>query len=168
MSRYAFGDKALSGFVRQKINADGELCYKGSFYLFGSKAPIYLSIEPMDKFVKGEKAYKVFTYMLPVDKQMTSGWAKVPLGVASRQRMAAIRKVKEIVKQLGVVYEYKQINEEKIQKKVCKKCIKAKNAEWENRLRETVASHVERQRAIYERKIQRLLAHGKRVKRKTN
>ena len=63
MSRYVFGDKALSGFVRQKINADGELCYKGAFYLFGSKAPIYLSIEPMDKFVKGEKAYKVFTYM---------------------------------------------------------------------------------------------------------
>jgi hypothetical protein len=158
---YRFGERALSGFVRQKLNPDGELFYKGVIHLFGAKVPIYLSIEPHDKYVKGEKVYKVFTYLAPMPSEKKGNVLHVALGSATRERIKAIRKVEETVKNLGVVYEYQKRNEEKIQKDICKRCIKAKDNEWRERLREAVRSNVARQKEICRRKVQKLLARRK-------
>jgi hypothetical protein len=162
--KYRFGDKALSGFVRQKLSPDGELFYKGVFHLFGSKVPIYLSIEPHDKFVKGEKVYKVFTYLAPMPSITKMNAIQVALGSATRGRMKAVKKLEETVSKLGVAYEYQKINEERIQKSICRRCIREKNKEWRTKLQDAVRSNVERQRDICRRKVQRLLANRKNSK----
>lgn len=185
--KYRFGDKALSGFVRQKINQEGDIFYKGAFHLFGSKVPIYLYIEPYDKYVKGEKLYKVFTYLTPMPSITKRQSIQVALGSATRSRMKAVNKLEETVKKLGVAYEYQKINEERIQKNICRGCIKSQKSEWEHkleeqareernkrkalaeqwriRLRKAVKSTTKRQREICERKIQRLLARIQRNQR---
>jgi hypothetical protein len=166
--KYHFGDRALNGFVRQQINKDGELSYKGLIHLFGTQVPIYLSIEPMDKYVKGEKVYKVLTYLSPMPYEKKGSWVQVALGEGSRKRLKAIKKVKEIVSKLGVAYEYQKRNEEKIQNEKCRHCKAAIKREWQERLRTAVESNVKRQREIRDRKIQRLLANRKRNKRNAN
>ena len=110
---YRFGDKALSGFVRQKLNTLGDLYYKGVIHLFGTKVPIYLSIEPYDKYVKGEKVYSVYTYLSPMPVEKTKRAIRVALGTATRQRMQAVRKLETTVKKLGVLYEYQKRNEKR-------------------------------------------------------
>lgn len=162
MNPYYLGDKALSGFARQKIDKNGELTYKGVIHLFGSKVPIYLSLEHYDKYIKGEKVYKILTYLTPIPVENNKSVFKNAVRVASRARFKAIRHVEEIVKKLGVAYEYYESNKETEQQKKCKECKERIKAEWEERLRETVRSNVERQREICKRKVQRLLAGRKR------
>lgn len=160
-TRYCFGDKALSGFATQKLNQEGELFYKGAFYLFGSKIPIYLSLEPTDKTAKGEKVYNIFTHLLPVPIDKSKRFLEIPLRSASRQRLQAIKKLQEICQKLGVVYEYHQINKEREEKKKCKACKRELAKEWRTRLQAAVGSNVERQREIRKRQVQKLLARRK-------
>ena len=158
MNKYFFGDKALSGFARQQIDENGELKYKGCIYLFGSYVPIYLSLEPHDKYVKGEKVYKVFTYLTPIPAERKRNMFYIPARHASTARLKAIRKVEKIVKELGVSYDYYRCNKEKEDKQRCKACKKEIESEWRERLREAVSSNVERQRNIRKRQVQKLLA----------
>jgi hypothetical protein len=162
---YYFGDKALSGLARQQINKDGELCYKGVIHLFGSKVPIFLSVEPCDKYVKGEKLFKVFTYLTPIPAERKGSKLQVQLRTVSTQRLKAIKHVEKLVQKLGVIYEYENINKEKKDKLKCKSCKAELNKEWKARLQDAVRSNVARQKEICRRKVQRLLAYRKRNKR---
>jgi hypothetical protein len=168
MKNYFFGEKALSGYARQQINKDGELSYKGVIHLFGTKVPIYLSLEPEDKFVKGEKLYKVFTYLTPFPAKRLAKALRVPVMTASNARLKAIKHVATIIRKLGVVYEYQKRDEEKIERQACRICISNTEAVWKRRLREAVQRATQRQREICDRKVQRLLANRKRNKRKNN
>lgn len=165
MKSYYLGDKALSGFARQQIDENGELKYKGVMHLFGSKVPIYFSLEPCDRYVKGEKVYKVLTYLAPMVVKKKWVIFDNAIKVASKKRFQAIRHVEKIVKDLGVAYEYYESTKEKEENSKCRKCRKQLEAEWRKRLREAVSSNVERQREIRKRQVQKLLARRKGNKR---
>lgn len=183
---YFFGEKALSGYARQKINQDGELSYKGVMHVFGAKIPIYISLEPHDKYVNGEKVYKIFTYLTPMPAERKGSTLQTTIYAANRKRIEAIKKVKETVIKLGEVYECQRVKAEEVKRKECAACRESINSEWEEkfkeqeqnfkdikksieqkwgeRLQKAVRSHVKRQREICDRKIQRLLASRKRNK----
>ena len=165
IKKYYFGDKALSGFVRQKLNADMELSYKGVLHLFDSNFPIYISIEPTDKYVKGEKLFKVITYLYPMPcKTVNKKSIQIQIGAANRKRIRTIRNLEKLITGLGEAYEYQKSTEETRQREKCRKCKKAIEDEWRERLRKAVESNVARQREIRKRKIQKLLANRKRNK----
>lgn len=188
--RYFFGEKMLSGYARQQINKDGELSYKGVIHIFGAKVPIYISLEPHDKYVKGEKLYKVFTYLTPMPAEARGSTIQIAMCSANRKRIEAMKKVQQVVLKLGDVYECQRFKIEEDKRRECNACKERINSEWEGKLKEqeqcfkaakkelaqewrdrlqrAVKSDVKRQREICDRKIQRLLAHRKRNKRDNN
>ena len=170
MKSQFFGDKALSGFVKQKVRLDGDLEYKGVIHLFGSKYPIYLTIEPCDKFVNGEKVYKVLTAFVPLEKDGLTGWMQVAKRI-NLKRLEAIRHLREMMLKLGAIYEYQKYrikDREKEQKIQCKHCQRARKKELNKLLHAATRSAEERQRQIYKRKIRELSSKGKGNKRKHN
>ena len=184
--RYFFGEKDLSGYARQQINKDGELSYKGVIHIFGSKVPIFISLEPHEKYVKGEKLYKVFTYLTPMPAEMKGSALQTSILSANSHRIKAIKKVQQVVLKLGDVYEYQRVRADEKKRRECNACKARINSEWEEKLKEqelqfkaakkelaqewrdrlqrTVKRHVKRQREICEQKIQRLLACRQRNK----
>jgi hypothetical protein len=122
----------------------------------------------MDKYIKGEKMFKVFTYLTPIPAVNKGSALEVTLKSANTQRLNAIKKVKEVMTKLGEVYEYQKFNQEQYEKDACKRCRKGIEDEWRAKLQEAVRSNVERQREIRKRAVQRVLATRKRNKRKAN
>ena len=168
MKAQFLGQKALSGFVRQKVRIDGDLFYKGVMHLFGSRYPIYLTIEPCDRFVKGEKLYKIITTFVPLDKYGLPDYMHVEDFLDKKRKEAIAHLRKEMLK-LGEIYEYKKYrlkDREKEQEIKCKRCESARKKELRKLLREAERSAEARQREIYKRKVQKLLSKGKRNKRR--
>lgn len=148
-----FGDVKLNGVFKQKVDKHGDLWYKGVMHFFGSKLPIQVIIKPTQKALSGEKLYYAFTY-LPVQKYRTKCKAQQTVQRKMvQQRAQAEKKVKRILKTIGIIYELKENRKIDPTPEQCKKCI-----------RKHRRGYVKRKKTVSKRKVQRVSASSKKDK----
>lgn len=148
-----FGDVKLNGVFKQKVSRDGDLWYKGVMHFFGSRLPIQVIIKPTSKAIMGEKLYYAFTY-LPAQKYQAKSVAQKSV---QRQmvsgRAAAEKKVKKILKTIGIIYGYKKNQKIIPTPEQCKRCIRRHRR-----------GYVKRKKVVSKKKVRRVSATSKKDK----
>jgi hypothetical protein len=104
-----FGDTRLIGVVKQKIEPlTGDLLFKGIIHFFGSKLPVNVEIKPTNKALKGERLYYVYSF-LPFQKYRAKTIRQKQLQRSlAKSRSVAETKVRELLDQIGIIYDYKE------------------------------------------------------------
>ena len=102
-----FGDKRLTGLLRQKINDKGELTFRGVFYPFGAQLPVFLIIKRLPKpDKKGKTIWGIFAHLRPQTKKGLKPYQIRAQWSLDNRRKGAEEKARKLLNIIGANYEY--------------------------------------------------------------